>query len=111
MRTFCAMVALAGCTTTTPAPSESGSAAPGTGGTISVAQTNAATALTSATPDTNLNTNGMVDYLTGNATGPGSFLYVDSEFNVVPDETNGTIELVSESPLVVQYTLDPEAVW
>ncbi|MET4099645.1 peptide/nickel transport system substrate-binding protein [Agrococcus sp. UYP10] len=106
-----AMVALAGCTTTTPAPSESGSAAPGTGGTISVAQTNAATALTSATPDTNLNTNGMVDYLTGNATGPGSFLYVDSEFNVVPDETNGTIELVSESPLVVQYTLDPEAVW
>lgn len=106
-----AMVALAGCTTTTPAPSESGSAAPGAGGTISVAQTNAATALTSATPDTNLNTNGMVDYLTGNATGPGSFLYVDSEFNVVPDETNGTIELVSESPLVVKYTLDPEAVW
>lgn len=109
-----AMVALAGCTTaTTPAPSESGSAAPGagTGGTISVAQTNAATALTSGTPDTNLNTNGMVDYLTGNGTGPGSFFYADSEFNINPDETNGTIELVSEEPLVVQYTLDPEAVW
>lgn len=108
-----AMVALAGCTTTTPAPSASGSADPGAaaGGTISIAETNAATALTSATPDTNLNTNGMVDYLTGNATGPGSFFYVDSEFNVVPDETNGTVELVSESPLVVKYTLDPDAVW
>jgi peptide/nickel transport system substrate-binding protein len=108
-----AMVALAGCTTTTPAPSASGSADPGAaaGGTLSVAQTNAATALNSDTPDNNLNTNGMVDNLTGNGDGPGSFFYVDSEFNIVPDETNGTVELVSESPLVVKYTLDPEAVW
>ncbi|WP_234946167.1 ABC transporter family substrate-binding protein [Agrococcus sp. Marseille-P2731] len=108
-----AMVALAGCTTTTPEPAESGgtdSAAP-TSGTISVAQTNAATALNSGTPDTNLNTNGMVDYLMGAGTGPGSFAYVDPEFNVVPDETNGTMELVSDDPLVVKYTLDPEAVW
>ncbi|MGC5077720.1 ABC transporter family substrate-binding protein [Agrococcus sp. DT81.2] len=108
-----AMVALAGCTTSTPAPSASGSADPGAaaGGTISVAQTNAATALNSDTPDNNLNTNGMVDNLTGNGDGPGSFFYVDPEFNIVPDETNGTVELVSESPLVVKYTLDPEAVW
>lgn len=107
-----AMVALAGCTTTTPEPAESGdSAAPTTGGTISIAQTNAVTALTSATPDANLNTNGMVDYLMGNGTGPGSMFYVDSDFNVVPDETNATVELVSEDPLVVQYTLNPEAVW
>lgn len=107
-----AMVALAGCTTTTPDPGTSGDSGDGNmGGTISVAQTNAATALTSATPDANLNTNGMVDYLMGNATGPGSFFYVDSEFNIVPDETNGTVELVSEDPLVVQYTLNPEAVW
>jgi peptide/nickel transport system substrate-binding protein len=108
-----AMVALAGCTTTTPAPSASGSAAPGegAGGTISVAQTNAATALNGDTADANLNTNGMIDYLTGNSDGPGSFFRVDNEFNLVPDETNGTVELVSESPLVVQYTLDPEAVW
>ncbi|MCH1882590.1 ABC transporter family substrate-binding protein [Agrococcus sp. ARC_14] len=105
-----AMVALAGCTTGgTPAPSDSGTGE--AGGTISVAQTNAVTALTSATPDTNLNTNGMVDFLTGNATGPGSMLYLDEEFNIVPDETNATIELISEEPLVVQYTLDPEAVW
>lgn len=107
-----AMVALAGCTTGgTPAPSESGASGEATGGTISVAQTNAATALNSGTPDTNLNTNGMVDYLMGAGTGPGSFFYVDNEFNVVPDETNGTVELVSEDPLVVRYTLDPEAVW
>lgn len=106
-----AMVALAGCTTGgTPAPSESGDGE-ATGGTISIAQTNAATALNSGTPDSNLNTNGMVDYLMGAGTGPGSFFYVDNEFNIVPDETNGTIELVSDDPLVVQYTLDPEAVW
>ena len=107
-----AMVALAGCTTGgTPEPSESGATGEGTGGTISIAQTNAATALNSATPDANLNTNGMVDYLMGNGTGPGSFFYVDNEFNVVPSEVNGTVELVSEDPLVVTYTLDPEAVW
>ncbi|WP_146792374.1 ABC transporter family substrate-binding protein [Agrococcus baldri] len=106
-----AMVALAGCTTSTPETGESGDTEGTTGGTISVAQTNAATALNSSTPDTNLNTNGMVDYLMGMGTGPGSFFYVDPEFNVVPDETNGTVELVSEDPLVVTYTLDPEAVW
>lgn len=107
-----AMVALAGCTTTTPDPGTSGdSTEPAAGGTISVAQTNAVTALTSATPDANLNTNGMVDYLMGNATGPGSMFYVDAEFNIVPDETNATVELVSDDPLVVKYTVDPEAVW
>lgn len=111
-----AMVALAGCTTSTPDPGTSGGTDPsaGAGGSISIAQTNAATALTSATPDTNLNTNGMVAYLTGDGSGggaPGSMYYVDSDFNVVPDETNATVELVTEDPLVVKYTLDPEAVW
>ncbi|GAA3603602.1 ABC transporter family substrate-binding protein [Agrococcus terreus] len=105
-----AALALAGCTTT-PAPSESEGGDATTGGTISIAQTNAATALNSGTPDTNLNTNGMVDYLMGAGTGPGSFMYVDNEFNIVPDETNGTMELISDDPLTVQYTLNPDAVW
>lgn len=107
-----AVMALAACTTDPADPAtETGTDAGGGGGSISVAQTNAVTALNSGTPDANLNTNGMVDYLMGAGTGPGSFFYVDNEFNIVPDETNGTMELVSEDPLTVRYTLNPDAVW
>lgn len=109
-----AALALAGCTTTaTPEPSDGGGSGEATG-TITLATTNAATSLNSGTPEANLNTNGMLDYLTGNGipgSGPGTFFYIDNEFNVVPDETNGTMELVSDDPLTVQYTLNEDAVW
>ena len=106
-----AALVVSGCTTNggdDPDQSNGGEDAAGT--TVSIATTNALTSLHSGTAEHNLNTNGMVDYLTGNG-GLGSFLTISSDLEVVPDTTNGTMELVSEDPLQVKYTLNENAVW
>ncbi|MFC7430837.1 MULTISPECIES: ABC transporter family substrate-binding protein [unclassified Agrococcus] len=103
-----AALTLAACTTT------SGGGGGDEGGdeqTITVAVDNAVTSLNSGTPQSNLNTNGMVDYLTGNGQGPGTAFTLDQEFNIVPDETNLTYELLSDDPLSVQYTIADGATW
>ena len=106
-----AALVVSGCTTNgggddTEQSGDNGAA----GTTVSIATTNALTSLHSGTSEHNLNTNGMVDYLTGNG-GLGSFLTISSDLEVVPDTTNGTMELVSEDPLEVKYTLNENAVW
>lgn len=106
--TGAAALVLAGCTTTPSSPESSAAA---TGGTVTIGVTNAVTSLNSATPQSNLDSNGMVDYLTGNAQGYGSLFTLDADLQLVPDTTNATYELVSEDPLTVTYTVNDGAKW
>ena len=111
--TAAAALVITGCTTDTggdDTDETNGGGETTSGGTVTIATTNALTSLNSGTSEHNLNTNGMVDHLTGNG-GIGSFLTVSSDLEVVPDTTNGTMELVSEDPLQVKYTLNENAVW
>ncbi|MFG6445251.1 ABC transporter family substrate-binding protein [Microbacterium sp. P06] len=101
-------LALAGCTTAPQAetPTESG-------GTITVATTNAFTSFNADTPDANLDTNGMVGYLTGvsGGLGLGGFLRLDKDYSVLQNDDFGTMEVVSEDPLTVSYTLNEGLTW
>jgi len=101
-------LALAGCTT---APAEETPAE--SGGTITVATTNAFTSFNGDTPDANLDTNGMVGYLTGvsGGLGLGGFLRLDKDFSILSNDDFGTIETVSEDPLTVKYTLNEGLTW
>lgn len=103
-------LALAACTTD---GGDTGSETDGEGGggSVAIAVTNGLTSLNSNTPDTNLNTNGISEHITGTMGGLGSFLYLDGDFQVVHDETNVSYELVSEDPLTVQYSINEGAVW
>lgn len=103
-----AALALAGCTTTsTP---DSGSSE---GGTITIATTNAFTSFNGDTPEANLDTNGMVGYLTGvsGGLGLGGFQRLDKDFSVLNNTDFGTYETVSEDPLTVKYTINEGLTW
>ena len=99
---------LAGCTTTGDTPDEGAG-----GGTITVATTNAFTSFNGDTPDANLDTNGMVGYLTGvsGGLGLGGFLRLDSDFSILTDDSFGTYEKTSDDPLTVKYTLKDGLKW
>ncbi len=101
-------LALAGCTT---APAEETPAE--SGGTVTIATTNAFTSFNGDTPDANLDTNGMVGYLTGvsGGLGLGGFLRLDKDFSILSNDDFGTIETVSEDPLTVKYTLNEGLTW
>ncbi|WP_254678098.1 ABC transporter family substrate-binding protein [Agrococcus sp. SGAir0287] len=101
-------LALSACTTSGDTPGASGS---GGGESVTVAVTNALTSLNSATPDTNLNTNGMAEYISGSNGGLGTFYQLGSDYSIVHDETNVSYELVSDDPLTVQYSINDGAVW
>ena len=74
------------------------------GGVVTVAETNAFTAVNSGTPATNLDINGKI----GNATREG-FIYVNPAQEIQPNEGFGSYEQTSEDPLTVEYTLnDPQ---
>ncbi|WOF24427.1 ABC transporter family substrate-binding protein [Microbacterium betulae] len=104
-------LALSGCTTA--AEEETDGDTTSDGGTITIATTNALTSFNGDTPQSNLDTNGMIGYLTGvsGGLGLGGFLYLDNEFNIVHDESLGTYEAVSEDPLTVKYTLNEGVTW
>lgn len=106
-----AALALAGCTTTQD--STGGDSGSSEGGTITIATTNAFTSFNGDTPEANLDTNGMVGYLTGvsGGLGLGGFLRLDSDFSVLPNTDFGTYETVSEDPLTVKYTLNEGLTW
>ena len=97
---------LAGCTTT-------GDDGGDDGGTITIAVGNAFTSFNGDTPQSNLNTNGMVGYLTGvsGGLGLGGFLRLDSDFSIIKDESFGTYEKVSDDPLTVTYQLNEGLTW
>lgn len=99
---------LAGCTTT---GEETGG---GDGaGTITVATTNAFTSFNGDTPEANLDTNGMVGYLTGvsGGLGLGGFMRLDADYSVLTDDSFGTYEKLSDDPLTVKYTLNEGLKW
>ncbi|WP_233245468.1 ABC transporter family substrate-binding protein [Salinibacterium hongtaonis] len=97
---------LAACTT-------SGEQEGDAGDTISIAVTNAFTSFNGDTPQANLDTNGMVGYLTGvsGGLGLGGFMRLDTDFSLIKDESFGTYERVSEDPLTVKYTLNDGLKW
>ena len=101
---------LAGCASGNTAETNTGGEG---GGTITVAITNAVTSFNGSTPQGNLDSNGMVGYLTGVASGLGlgSFFTLDPEFNVVPEKGFGSYEKISDDPLKVQYTLNEGLKW
>ncbi|MFB2581618.1 ABC transporter family substrate-binding protein [Herbiconiux sp. P15] len=103
-------LALTACTTTTDDTTTESS------GTITVATTNEATSFNSSTPQGNLDTNGMIQYLTGTSgtsagASLGGFFTLDEEFNVVHNDNIGTYEKVSDDPLTVEYTLNDNLKW
>lgn len=100
-----AALALAGCTTTPEKPSATATG----GGTVTVAVVNDLTSLNSQTPQGNLDTNGQVGYLNGSY-GTG-FQYIDDSYAIVHDEKFGHFEKVSDEPLTVKYTLNPDLKW
>ena len=92
---------LSGCTTSTPS-SEASSG----GKTITIAQVNEVTSFNQATPQGNLDTNGVINYLT-----QPQFFTLDQKFNVVPNTDLGTYKKLSNSPLKVEYTLNSDDKW
>ena len=104
-----AALALAGCTTSGGTDEETAS----DGGTITIATTNAFTSFNGDTPDANLDTNGMIGYLTGVSgdLGLGGFQRLDSDYSVLPNEDFGTFEKISDDPLTVEYTLNEGLTW
>lgn len=105
-----AALALAGCTT---APTDDNTGSGGDGSTITIATTNAFTSFNGDTPEANLDTNGMVGYLTGvsGGLGLGGFQRLDSDYSVLPNTDFGTYETVSEDPLTVKYTINEGLKW
>jgi len=100
---------LAACTTTGEENTGGGDGA----GTITIATTNAFTSFNGDTPEANLDTNGMVGYLTGvsGGLGLGGFLRLDSDYSILKDDSFGTYEKTSDDPLTVKYTLNEGLKW
>ncbi len=95
-------VVLAGCTTTPEVePTQEVVDAA-----VTIAETNEFTSTNSNSATGNLDINGIVAYLT-----QSGFAYVSDSYEVVPDESFGTMELVSEDPLQVKYTLNEGLQW
>lgn len=80
--------------------------APVADATITIAETNEFTSSNSQSATGNLDINGKVSYLT-----QSGFYYVSDSYEVVPDTSFGTMEIVTEDPLAVKYTLNEGQVW
>ena len=98
-------VVLAGCTS--PGGTDGGETAPEVVDTqIILAETNETTSFNAATPQSNLDINGKLWYATHE-----TFAYINDQMEVVPNESFGTMEKVSDDPLTVKYTLSDTAQW
>ncbi len=95
-----ACIALAGCTTTGGNETKSSST------TVTIAEVNEASSFNFNTPQGNLDTNGMINYLT-----QPQFFTLDAKYNVVPNKDLGTYEKLSDDPLKVKYTLNSDDKW
>ena len=73
---------------------------------VVIAETNEFTSTNDQSATGNLDINGKVNYLTR-----AGFYYISDSYEIVPDESFGTMELVSESPQQVKYTLNEGLVW
>lgn len=75
-------------------------------GSVTVAEVNEFSSFNPNTPNGNVDINAKIDLITHS-----DFIYIDGDLNVVRDESFGTIELVSEDPLVVTYTVNEGVTW
>lgn len=94
-------IALAGCTTTGPTEEDTEA-----GGTVTVAEVNELSSFNIGTADGNVDINNQINYFT-----QGAFFYLDDSASVVYDESFGTVELLSEDPLSVKYTINEGVTW
>jgi Bacterial extracellular solute-binding proteins, family 5 Middle. len=77
-----------------------------TGGTVTIAQVNEATSFNYNTPQGNLDTNGVLNYLT-----TPQFYTLDANFKVIPNKDLGSYQKTSDNPLTVKYTLNKGDKW
>ena len=102
-----AALALSACAantgTETPAESASGEA---TGGNIRVVEVNAFSSFNSNSSEGNVDINGKIAYATHSG-----FNYINNDLEVVANEDFGTIEVLSEDPLSVKYTVNEGVNW
>ncbi|GAA3915664.1 ABC transporter family substrate-binding protein [Microbacterium invictum] len=96
-------LAISGCSTT-PEPSDSDEPVVDTN--VTIAEVNEFTSTNAISATGNLDINGKVNYLTR-----AGFYYVSDTYEVVPDESFGKMEVLSEDPLQVKYTLNEGLVW
>ncbi len=73
---------------------------------VVLAETNEFTSTNAISATGNLDINGKVNYLTR-----AGFYYVSDTYEVVPDESFGKMELLSEDPLQIKYTLNEGLEW
>jgi len=98
-------VVLAGCTT--PGGTDGGETAPEVVDTqIILAETNETTSFNPATPQSNLDINGKLWYATHE-----TFAYINDQMEVIPNESFGTMEKISDDPLTIEYKLSDTAQW
>jgi len=90
----------------TDTASSSESAAATTGGNVVVAETNEFFSFNSSTANGNTDINSKISLATNS-----NFYYIDGDLKVQRDESFGTIEKVSDDPLVVKYTVNEGQKW
>lgn len=73
---------------------------------VILAETNEVSSFNPSTSQGNLDINGKLWYATHE-----TFAYINDKMEVVPNESFGTMETVSEDPLVVKYTLADGVQW
>lgn len=91
---------------TSESPAESPEPGGEPSGSVTVAEVNEFSSFNPNTPNGNVDINGKIDLITH-----ADFVYIDGDLNVVRDESFGTIEVVSEDPLVVTYTVNEGVTW
>ncbi|MDQ0735636.1 peptide/nickel transport system substrate-binding protein [Arthrobacter agilis] len=77
-----------------------------TGGNIRVAEVNGFTSFNSNSSKGQVDVNGRIAYATHSG-----FVYIDGDLEVVENEDFGSIEVLSEDPLSVRYTVNEGVTW
>ena len=77
-----------------------------TGGNIRVVEVNAFSSFNSNSSTGNADVNGKIAYATHSG-----FLYINNDLELVENEEFGTMEVLSEDPLSVRYTVKEDVVW
>jgi peptide/nickel transport system substrate-binding protein len=102
-----AALALSACAanTGTESPEESAEGE-ASGGNIRVVEVNAFSSFNSSTAEGNVDINNKIAYATRSG-----FNYINNDLEVVPNEEFGSIEVLSEDPLSVKYTVNEGVAW
>lgn len=99
-------LALSACGSDSGSDSDDKKESAGGGGTIVYANDQEPTTWNNTTADGNVSINSLAAYWV--ATG---FQYFGEDGALTPNEEFGTYELVSEDPLIVDYSIHPDAIW